>query len=110
MSTFQSKTPRIYADRLMPLVMKAMKEYYAMEDKEETLAVKQYLTDQEYDEKMRGLQDMLRSVHEDLRTDTIKGDTGLERIEAFFNLHHDLTDALIETGNFPELRGLNEIL
>jgi hypothetical protein len=106
---FNSKSPRIYADRLMPLVMKALKEYHVMEDREETIAAKRYLTDEEYDYKMKSLFLMLKTLYSDLQSDQIKGDAGLERIEAFFNLHHDLTDALIETGLFPELRGLNEI-
>jgi hypothetical protein len=109
MNSFQSKPPRIYADRLMPMVMKAMKEYHAMEDDPKTIEAGQYLTVDEYDTKMRNLQNLLRDVYKELQNDTIRGDTALERIEAYFVAHSDLMEPLIETGNFPELRALNEI-
>lgn len=109
MSEYQYKEPRIRADRLMPIIIKAMKEYRIIDQTTDLVTPSDLVSQDEYDTFMFELSPFLTEVYEDLHYDRIKGDAGLARIEAFFQRHRRTVDNLFDTRKFPELQNLDEV-
>jgi hypothetical protein len=101
--------PKVYGDRIIPLLVKVDRELQVMEIafiEDEKLSV--YDNDvQDYGR----VQHRLREIYEDLRMDRIRGETAVERIRIqVFVPFQDLCYRLVESKRFPEFWELYEFL
>lgn len=103
------KTPKVYGDRLMPILVKVDKELQFMEI---PFIEDEQLSYREDDVQNYGrVQLRLREIYEDLQYDRIRGDTAISRIKTqIFEPFQDLCDRIVESKRFPEFWELYEFL
>lgn len=101
--------PRVYGDRIIPMLVKVDRELQIMEFpfiEDEKLSRE----DNDVQDYAR-IQNRLREIYEDLKFDRIRGETAVERINTqVFAPFEDLCYRIVESKKFPEFWELYEFL
>lgn len=101
--------PKVYGDRIIPLLVKVDREMQVMEIlfiEDEQLS----MMDEDLQNYGR-IQHRLREIYEDLKMDRIRGESAVDRLRVqIFEPFEDLCYRIVESKKFPEFWEMYEFL